>query len=571
MMATSNQDNVITQLVWLTDLSQCGPDNALSSSPHSQRWHVVDYDAGAIKGKMITAQALVNPPPVHLKLNVHGWHAITIGIWTGIYGDVRIKYRLSSEPIFRTVRIPHHFQFDRTEIFDTFPIYADLSGETLIIAKDRSEPSPAMACVAYVKLRPLTPEEQAEVERDRAQTETRKVIAIQDGNALFTCSNEEELSEQVEIYRHSDVGKVFMGVNIGDLTYYPSKFGRFCYGENEGVFPSLEQKKASDCYKALALSGVTIPFKKIMEHVHSMGLEFHTYYRLAIGDHSHPQNIFPTDSFFVKEHPEWRMVTKDGTPLPKASYAFPEVRCFMVSLIEEAMKYDIDGVNLCFIRGPEYFGYEKPVIDDFVQLYKIDPREIAENDARLLKLRAGYMTDFVRAVRKAADKHAERRGRKLQVSAWIEWSTERMEYFGYDSYTWIREGLLDSIIAIGPTELVELANQRGCSVYGFGSSAWISTPTEQHIHDMKHAYAMGLDGLAIWDLDHVQSIPEKWVVLSRLGHKEEVMDRSPFPAHLPKMLRLKVVSIAGQDLSHTEYKNVPGAVPPEMLTVFTGG
>ena len=496
----------------------------MSTTPAKNKWQVVNYDAGLIKGRMITAQATVDAPPVHLTLKVNGWHAITFGIWTGIYGDVRIKYRFSGEDVFRVIHIPHQFRFDRTEIVEMFPIYAHLTDQTLVLAKDNSCHPPASACVAYVKLRPLTNEEIAEIERDRARTDTRKIIAINDGDGLFGGScprTEKELLEQVELYRHSDVGKVLWGVNLGDLTYYPSKVGKFCYGENEGVYPCFERERGAESFKALAQSSVTIPFKAVMDHVHSMGLEFHTYYRLAIADHAHPHNIFSADSFFVKEHPEWRMIAQDGTPLIKASYAFPEVRSFMVSLIEEAMEYDIDGVSLCFVRGPEYFGYEKPVINDFMKLYGSDPRELPDDDARLLKLRAGYMTEFVRAVRRAVDKHGTRRGRKIQVSAWIEWSKERMQYFGYDSYTWIKEGLFDFILAIGPSDLIALAREKGCKVYGYGNSAWMTTPTESHIQDMKHSFANNLDGLALWDLNSVQSVPEKWAVLILMRFQDE--------------------------------------------------
>ena len=560
----------MSETIWLTDLSSCTPPDALAASPCRDRWHVVDYDAGAVKGRMITAQATVDAPPVHLALKAHGWHAIALGVWTGIYGDVRIKYRLAGEPVFTPIHIPHQFHFDRTEIVETFPFYALLADEPLVLAKDNSCHPPATACVAYVKLRPLTGEEVAAVTRDRARTDTRRIIALNDGEGLFggSCPRTgKELLEQVEPYRHSDVGKVLWGVNMGDLTFYPSKLGKFCHVQSEGVYPSWERENAAESFKALARSGVTVPFKAVMEHVHSMGLEFHTYYRLAIADHS----ILSADSFFVRDHPEWRMIAKDGTPLIKASYAFPEVRHFMVSLIEEAMAYDIDGVNLCFIRGPEYFGYEKPVIDDFVTLYGSDPRELPDDDARLLKLRAGYLTEFVRAVRRAADRHGTRRGRRIQVSAWIEWSAERMRYFGYDSRAWIEEGLLDFILAIGPADLIALAREKGCGVYGFGNSAWPTTPLESHVQDMKHAYAAGLDGLALWDLNAVQGNPERWAVLSRLGHRQEVMDLSPFPQHLPKMPRLKMLSVAGRDFSHTEYRDAPGAIPPEMLSVYTGG
>ena len=561
-------------LTYLADFGQCLPREALSLTPSKNQWHVVDYDAGRVKGRMITAQALVKPADVRLPLNVKGWHAVSVGFWPGMYCDSAIKYRLSNEEVFTVVHHSLDMKWDRIEIIETFPRYADLTGIDIVIGKDNSAHPPTNASIAYVKLERLTNEQITRIQADRQRTDTRRIIAINDGEGLFGGScprTKNELLEQVELYRHSDVGKVLWGVNLGDLTYYQSKVGRFCCAENEGVYPSWRQEYAAQSHKALAAAGVTLPFQEVMKHCHSMGLEFHTYYRLVIADHSHPHNIFSSDSFFVKEHPEWRMVAKDGTPMLKASYAFPQVRDFMVSLIEEGMQHDIDGVNLCFIRGPEYFGYEKPVIDDFMKLYGSDPRELPADDARLLGLRAGYMTEFVRAVRRAADKHGTRRGRKIQVSAWIEWSDERMQYFGYDSDSWIKEGLLDFILAIGPTDAIELAREKGCAVFGFGNSAWMSTPTESHIQDMKHCYASNLDGLALWDLNSVQSVPEKWAVLSRLGHKQEVMDWSPFPQHLPKMKRMRIVSIAGKDFTQTEYKNAPGAVPPEMLSAYTGG
>ena len=70
----------------------------------------------------------------------------------------------------------------------------------------------------------------------------------------------------------------------------------------------------------------------------------------------------------MKTHPQFRKVTQDGTPIQSGSYAFPEVRKLVVSIIcETAETFDIDGVNLCFIRGPEFIAYEQPVLDDFPQ------------------------------------------------------------------------------------------------------------------------------------------------------------------------------------------------------------
>ena len=563
----------MAEAIYLTDLGRCLPGEALSTEPTDHTWHVVDYDAGEISGKMIAAQVLVDAPDVALPLQVTGWHAISIGFWAGIYHDSVIKYRLSNEDVFSVVKHQFEFKWDRTEIVETFPRYADLTDvDYIVFGKQKVGRLRAKACVAYVKLEPLSQQQVDEIERDRARTDTRNTISLIDGDGLFighSPRTRNELLELVEIYRHSDVEKVLWGVNLGDLTYYQSKVGRF-YSTDNGLFATEERKLVAESHEALTREGIN-PFVAAMEHAHSMGLEFHTYYRLCLADHAHPFNIFSTESFLLKEHPDWRMVAKDGTPLMKASYAFPEVRDFMVSLMAEAMEYDIDGVNLCFVRGPEYFAYEKPVIDDFRKLYGEDPREIPDEDQRLLRLRAGYMTEFLRAVRRAADTHGAKRGKRIQVSAYMEPSDERMLHFGYEGYKWIEEGLLDFILAVGPPRLLDLARDKGCKVYGFGNSAWPSTPTEAHVADTWRAYGSNLDGMSFWDLDGVQFYPEKWKILGRLGHKEELMELALAPTYYPRMKRRRVLSIRGRDFAHTEGKHNPENRPPEMLVPYSGG
>ena len=250
----------------------------------------------------------------------------------------------------------------------------------------------------------------------------------------------------------------------------------------------------------------------------------------------------------------------------------------MVALIEEAMEYDIDGVQLCFIRGPEYSGYEQPVIDDFQRLYGEDPREIADDDERLLRLRANYMTELMRSVRRAANQHGDKRGRRMQVSAAFEGGKENMRRLGYDPYTWIKEGLVDFVITSPPSDLVKLAEETNCQVFMGPSIAWLgANPAERAVTTMRHAHAAGMDGIAIWDIDSAQIEPEVWAVYSRLGHRDELMDLRE-PDLYPKMNRLKLLSIGGRDFGHTLNKNVPsqfyGPHPgglPEMLAVYTGG
>jgi uncharacterized lipoprotein YddW (UPF0748 family) len=114
------------------------------------------------------------------------------------------------------------------------------------------------------------------------------------------------------------------------------------------------------------------------------------------------------------------MVAKDGTPVEKASYAFPEVQDHMLSLIREVAEgFDIDGVNLGWKRGPQYVGYEAPVIEDFKREYGEDPRGLDENDLRVQRLRAKYVTEFTRKVRQLLNELGSKRKRKIELSAWV--------------------------------------------------------------------------------------------------------------------------------------------------------
>ena len=563
---------------YLTDMGACRPADALSDTPCDDRWQVVDYETGQFQGRMICAQSLVQAPEVTLALNVRGWHALSIGFWPGIYYDSRIKYRLSDEEVFTVADHRDHpgagggpAQWHRTDILETFPRYVNLTGQDLVLGKQNHTSQPLKAFIAYVKLEPLFEEQVQTVLQDRQRKDTRRVLALIDGEGFF-CSHvphtSNELLEAVEPHRHSDVGIVFWGVNLGDLTYYPSRVGRFYYTRS-GACALQSRKEAAESLFALDKQGI-VPYQAVCDSVHEMGREFHTYYRLAMYDHSGPTNIFTTESFFLKDHPECRIVAKDGTPLPKASYAFAQTRNFMVSLMEEAMQTDVDGVSLCLIRGPEYFGYEQPVVDDFLGRYGQDPRELPDDDVRLLDLRADYLTELIRQVRRAAEKHGQRRGRPIQISAWLEFSDPRMRYFSYDCHRWLEERLLDLVIAENPPELLRLARRMGCRIFQQQTNG--TTPPPEQVASMQNAILKGLDGIAIWDIDSGQYLPETWAVLSRLGHTDDVTyAAAPSIRPYPKMKRHQLLAVHGHDMHHTETQNVPGGWPPEMLPVYSGG
>ena len=142
------------------------------------------------------------------------------------------------------------------------------------------------------------------------------------------------------------------------------------------------------------------------------------------------------------------MVAQYGRPVEKASYAFPEVRKLMVSIIREAVEtFDVDGASLGFVRGPEFMGYEQPVLDDFRKEYGADGRNVGFDDPRMRKIRCRYLTAFVGDVRKTLDEVGKKKGKRLELSAWVFESLPGNLDRGMDVEDWMKQGWLDSVIS----------------------------------------------------------------------------------------------------------------------------
>ena len=553
--------------IHITDMGRCTPKSALSPTVKKHCWLLLDYEAEGFAGTMLGADELTDAPEVTLPLGVTGWHEIHVGFWNPNLHYVRgtvIKLKLTGDACFSRIHHrPEKVCWLGMNLHEVVWEEEDLTGQDLVIAQ-RTQGRRAPAHVAYVKLVPLSAERVEEIRQDRARTDTRKVICFNDGVSFLDgegCTTAAQLLEQVELYRYSDVGTVFWAVNYGEQTNYPSEVGRPVARAGD-VFLTPGEKNESESLHTMLSKG-TVPFEVAGKAVHEMGLQFHAQFRLAIltGD-------FMTGSFrsgFSAEHPEFRMVDRDGTPLPKLSYAFPEVRQFMLTLIREIGAFDIDGVDLCFIRGPLFVGYEAPVVADFKNQYGQDPREIDEADPRWLAHKAGYVTQFVREVKQVVDEIGAVRGRPIKLSAVSYWSESLNMYLGLDVRSWLQEDLLDFITA-GATnqDFVKLIADSNCEhVVGVEQH----TP-ENYVKTALTAREIGGVGIATWDMNLVQDQPEHWAVLRRLGHDDDV---DAFAKQLPKMKVIPLKTLGGMDVCHTCHGASPENYPPEMITLTTGG
>ena len=549
----------------ISDMNRCQPSSSLSTKPEQGKWQLIPYEAEGVSGTMIGAASFIDAPSVTIPLGVSGWHAVYVAYWNPSYaydGGTVVKVKLSGAPCFRRFREGVRCRSQtETSLREVLLDHADLTGRDLVIGKANG-PLGQKAYVAYVKLVPLSQAQVAAIERDRAQADTRRLVATIDGASYFhhgECTRPEHVRELVEPYRHSDVGKVLWAVNYGDRTNYPSKIGSFVGSDGcrshlvqgRGTNPYIIGEKAMwESLRSFAASG-TLPQEIAAEHAHRMGLKFDVMFRLGISRHLPPERHDSAQGF-VARHPQCRQVLRDGTIIEKASYAFSEVRQFMLSLIREATEtFDVDGINLCFVRGPHFTSYEQPLLDDFQKEYGEDARKVDPADPRLLKTRASYLTQFVRGARQVLDEVGKGKGKRLTLSIWA-WPSKRNVWCGrtpleegLDVKVWICEGLLDSIICQEgiDQDYIALGQQHGCKFVlftGYRGDKAMSPKT------ITEAHRAGVSDFAYWDIDCAQDSPEAWTWLSRVGHREEM---AAWDQRAPAVRYVRLKRIAGLDAS----------------------
>lgn len=548
-------------VIYISDMSQCRPASALSDKLEKGAWKLISYETEEVCGTMVSALSFITAPELTLPLGVSGWYSIYVGYWNPYFAydnGTTVKIKLSGDPAFCRIK-EQEICVTQTEtaINEVFFKHADLTGQDFMIGKINGARA-EKALVAYVKLVPLSAEQVAAIQKDRAGTDTKKLVATIDGISYFW-SNEyktrEHILEQVEQYRNSDVGKVLWAVNYGDITNYPSDVAAFWADdhnrarliEGSGTTPYiLGQKVAYDTYLDMISSKGIIPQEVVAKHVHEMGLKFDIMFRLGILGGIPPHR---NESGFVARHPQFRQLMRDGTPIEKASYAYPEVRSFMLSIIREATgKFDVDGINLCFVRGPHFVFYEKPVLDDFRREYGEDARKVDPSDPRLHAIRARYMTEFVREARQILDEIGEERGKHLELSVWAwpnkddVWCGKTPMAEGLDIHGWIKEGLLDSYFCQEgvDTEDLALCKKHDCKFFLYPG---YREPKPTNPHTVAEGYRKGVDGIAIWDIN--PDNPEAWEWMRRIGHQKEM---ESWDRHVSNSQRIPLKTVGGFDV-----------------------
>ena len=173
-----------------------------------------------------------------------------------------------------------------------------------------------------------------------------------------------------------------------DIVMHNSKVGEV-YGRRFGEPPDQTAQVIAELHR----QGTDV-LRVVVDQAHRRDVEVVASMRMNDTHHRQPDPTSPGVPQLLLDHHEYAIRRHDGIPETALDYGFPEVRDYRLAILRElAESYDIDGLELDFVRWGKHFAREEAP-------FKVD-----------------IVTEFVGQVRGALDEAARRRGLKYRAGS----------------------------------------------------------------------------------------------------------------------------------------------------------
>ena len=301
--------------------------------------------------------------------------------------------------------------------------------------------------------------------------------------------------------------------------------------------------------ESLIASG-NCPLRIVTEFAHQNGMEAFASVRM---NDVHDSFIEGMKTLWKREHPEFLVDTSDrledrGVYVTSQDFTHPAVRDRKFEIIEEVCeRYDIDGVELDYIRHPVLFSRSM--------------RGLPATGGEV-----GIMTSLMRRVRRRMNEIAARRRRPLLLAVRVPESFKLSMNIGLDLETWLKEDLVDILIAGGGytpftlplAALTRAAREYGVQVYPCINAGIAMTLSDGAFMETTRALAMkwyheGADGVYLWNLatpflrmdgEALRSKREQlYACLTEIGDRQTILQRDKlYAADGPAMTHYAFIS-----------------------------
>jgi hypothetical protein len=537
------------QPIYLADMRQCLPAEALGPLPRRRHWRLLPYETEKFKGFMLVAGQNTAAPEIRIPLPPKGWHAISFGIrsFGGGEDTTRLQVRLNTDDTFSLIT---HNDTEQNRIDDYFWKIADLEGAEIVLRQFQLQSVPENpdsagnaangVWLAYVKLVPLTEAQIREFQAEKHNELHRRLFAHHDAwsyTFAFRPTTEADIRRELEPFRDTDFSRIYWEGGAGDRMNYPTKLGLTPADDWIDDPYRTGDRIASETWRIWRSRGID-PYRVALEHAHRLDMEFHGTYRVAGFHFPVPLDVWNQDGFY-DHHAELRGTDRQGRRTPRLSYAYPEVRREVIGFLKEMASYPVDGICLAYNRRPPLLEYEPPVMESFQAAFHADPRRLDDRDPRWLAHRAAVLTVFMREVRDALAQVAKQQNRSkpFELTAIVLGTEQENLYNAMDLAAWVREGLVDTIV---PYTSVPEGKSAGASWVNPKDAEFFlkitrGTRTRLALNMMPrilspevyqsraHAlYRAGVEHLFFWDCNARYDFSPSWSALRRLGHREEL-------------------------------------------------
>ncbi|MFW6269045.1 MAG: glycoside hydrolase family 10 protein [Bacillota bacterium] len=257
------------------------------------------------------------------------------------------------------------------------------------------------------------------------------------------------------------------------------------------------------------------PLQIIIEEAEKRDLQVHAWV-WVFNENTHGQ-----PGIILKNHPDWANKDKKGNIVTyhNSSWLSPaseEVRDFLVErYLYLVDNYDLDGVNLDYIRFPEEYrasyGFDEHTVSSFQEKYDIDPFEIESGSSeaeKWNKFREELITEMV----SYTSKKLKNKDPQIIISADVIPGREEAKYRALQNWDlWLNKGYVDFVLPMTYTENLfdELSgwlkeeNQNINHYFFPGISIFKITP-EQMVNQILKINNINPEGLSLFAAAHLK-------------------------------------------------------------------
>lgn len=552
----------------LADMSLAGPKSAWHQGPHRKgMWKLLPYRCAEGTGQLLCAAAESQPQPVSLPLNASGVHHVFLGIWS--HGNAAWRAKLSGEPCFRYVQSPP----SRISLNEVYLTSAELEGRKLIFGPWPAAES-AMTGLAWVRIVPV------ETLPDRTPPE----CAVHATSDILTwvirsgAENRADVQSAMEIMRGTDTRSISLDSGLfGD-----SHRKHWQHGE-DAVYPTPGARQARNFLRNNTASGTEI-VPLYQQFADDLGLAHDLYLRLQYFKFDEPRTDYTHHDFF-EQNPQWRCVFHDGRRTAQLSYAYDEVRGYLLDGLKASLSTNMTGLSLACHRSGPCVLYEAPVTEAYRRETGRDLRQEDETDPAVMRFRAGFFTRFMRQCREVLDAASQKDGVKRSLKAFVMADQMSNLYYGFDIDAWLEEGLVDTLMVYPvyldfsfsgkaahagqrpwekgyhPDRIKREAryvsariNREACAeaidweyfeglrrrygIHLLGGFRRIPTSPGELLKEIQTVYRHEVDGLLVWDIWNFLTDCRFRPIGEYLGHRKWLLSLSPdnIPVHSREIL-----------------------------------